>query len=442
LSSSLSIAETVALQSSQASHSLPVGQTKWYLFWVFLGCWLGGIFDGMDSSLMHIVLPDAVGELLGQSVGTAITGQVASWVSTVFLLGWMMGGIIFGRLGDTLGRVKAMVFSILLYSLFTGLCGFAHSWQELAVYRFLTGVGIGGELVSIATFLSEVWPKKTKAIAIGCLLTSYQVGVFLAGGLNFLLHDWRQVFFVGALPALLVLFLRLFLKESPLWVATQEAHAHTELLVDNAGQTIVPLTLWQALKEKEQLRSIVIGSLAFTGLLVGYWASLAWIPMWIHSLEKVPANAKSVATMVQGAIAIVGCLLGGPLCDAVGRRWAIALAALGCFGASAWLFLGHPTVFAPSVYWGSGTLGFFIGLLQASLYIYLPELFETRVRATATGTCLNLGRFATAIAVLFMGVVVQSFGGYGHAAFAFGFSYLIGSITMVWAKETQDASLL
>ncbi|MCX5920104.1 MAG: MFS transporter [Candidatus Melainabacteria bacterium] len=417
------------------------GQTKWYLFWVFLGCWLGGIFDGMDSSLMHIVLPDAVGELVGKSVGTAVTSQVASWVSTLFLLGWMLGGIIFGRLGDTLGRVKAMVFSILLYSLFTGLCGFAHSWQELAAYRFLTGVGIGGELVSIATFLSEVWPKKTKAIAIGCLLTSYQVGVFLAGGLNFLLHDWRQVFFVGALPALLVLFLRLFLKESPLWVATQEAHAHTELLVDESGDPIAPPTLWQTLQEKGQMRSIVVGSLAFTGLLVGYWASLAWIPMWIHSLENVPANAKSLATMVQGSVAILGCLMGGPLCDWLGRRWAIALGGIGCFGASAWLFLGHSGAFSPSVYWGSGVLGFFIGLLQSSLYIYLPELFETKIRATATGTCLNLGRLVTAIAVLFMGVVVLGLGGYGNAAFAFGFSYLVGSLAMIWAKETKHLNL-
>ena len=432
---------TVVIEHSKPNSPL-MGQTKMYLFWVFLGCWLGGIFDGMDSSLMHIVLPDAVGELVGKSVGTAVTSQVASWVSTVFLLGWMLGGIIFGRLGDTLGRVKAMVFSILLYSLFTGLCGFAHSWQELAAYRFLTGVGIGGELVSIATFLSEVWPKKTKAIAIGCLLTSYQVGVFLAGGLNFLLHDWRQVFFVGALPALLVLFLRLFLKESPLWIATREAHAHTELLLDDAGEIIRPPSLWQSFREKDQLRSLIVGSLAFTGLLVGYWASLAWIPMWIHSLENVPPNAKSFATMVQGSVAILGCLLGGPLCDAVGRRWSIVIAGLGCFGASAWLFLGHPTAFVPSVYWASGALGFFIGLSQSSLYIYLPELFETKIRATATGTCLNLGRFATAIAVLFMGVVVQSLSGYGNAAFAFGFSYLIGTLVMFWAKETKDASLL
>ncbi len=441
MSQAISATDSSVIDSSKPKSPL-VGQTKMYLFWVFLGCWLGGIFDGMDSSLMHIVLPDAVGELVGKSVGTAVTSQVASWVSTVFLLGWMLGGIIFGRLGDTLGRVKAMVFSILLYSLFTGLCGFAHSWQELAAYRFLTGVGIGGELVSIATFLSEVWPKKTKAIAIGCLLTSYQVGVFLAGGLNYLLHDWRQVFFVGALPALLVLFLRLFLKESPLWVATQEAHAHTELLLDDAGEVIKPPTLLESFKEKGQLRSLIVGSLAFTGLLVGYWASLAWIPMWIHTLENVPPNAKSFATMVQGSVAIIGCLLGGPLCDAVGRRWSIVIGGLGCFGASAWLFLGHPTTFVPSVYWASGALGFFIGLLQSSLYIYLPELFETKIRATATGTCLNLGRFATAIAVLFMGVVVQSLGGYGNAAFAFGFSYLIGTLVMFWAKETKDASLV
>ncbi len=415
------------------------GQTKWYLFWVFMGCWLGGIFDGMDSSLMHIVLPDAVASLVGTNATKAITSQVASWVTSLFLLGWMLGGIVFGRLGDTLGRVKAMVFSILLYSLCTGLCGFAHSWQELAAYRFLTGVGIGGELVSIATFLTEVWPKKTKAIAIGCLLTSYQVGVFVAGGLNFLLHDWRTVFFVGALPALLVLFLRLFMKESPLWVATQAAHAHPTSTAKNEGK---PLTLWETLQQQNQLRSIVIGSLAFTGFLVGYWASLAWIPMWLHTLNAIPENAKSYATMIQGLVAIGGCLVGGPLTDILGRRWTIAIGGLGCFVASAWLFLGHPTQFSSSVYWASGTLGFFVGLGQSSLYVYLPELFETKIRATATGTCLNLGRFITAIAVLCMASVVQLFGNYGTAAFAFGFFYLILAMAMLWAKETKNEPLL
>lgn len=415
------------------------GQTKWYLFWVFMGCWLGGIFDGMDSSLMHIVLPDAVASLVGATATKALTSQVASWVTSLFLLGWMLGGIVFGRLGDTLGRVKAMVFSILLYSLCTGLCGFAHSWQELAFYRFLTGVGIGGELVSIATFLTEVWPKKTKAIAIGCLLTSYQVGVFVAGGLNFLLHDWRTVFFVGALPALLVLFLRLFMKESPLWVATQVAHAQPAQsdTTENTGTT-----LWETLQQKNQLRSVVVGSLAFTGFLVGYWASLAWIPMWLHTLAGIPENAKSYATMVQGLVAIVGCLMGGPLTDILGRRWTIALAGLGCFAASAWLFLGHPAQFATTIYWASGTLGFFVGLGQASLYVYLPELFETQIRATATGTCLNLGRLVTAVAVLGMAAVVQLFGNYGTAAFAFGFFYLLLSVSMCWATETKDSPLL
>lgn len=402
--------------------SLLSGITPYHLL-VFVGCWLGGIFDGMDSTLMSVVLPSAVGELAGSS--RAVIGQVGSIISGVFLLGWMVGGVLFGLVGDRLGRVRSMVLSILLYALFTGLSGFAHSWEMLALCRFLTGLGIGGELVSISTFLSEVWPERSRAVAVGVLITSYQAGVFLAGSISFFFHDWRTVFFVGALPALLVIFLRLTLKESDRWQEDRKKHVAAS----------------EPMRWNEHRKNLLVGSLAFGGLLVGYWASLAWIPTWIQSLVATAGgNERSIATMYQGVGAILGCMAAGFMCDALGRRATLMTSFVGSFGASALLFLTNPG-FSSLIYWEDALLGFFIGLAQAAMYIYLPELFPTRVRATGTGFCLNAGRLATAIAVFFVGVLVAWLGGYGQAALAFSAAYMVAFVAALMGTETRGRAL-
>lgn len=401
------------------------GVTPYHLL-VFLGCWLGGIFDGMDSTLMSVVLPSAIGELAG-STSKAVVGQLGSIISGVFLLGWMVGGVLFGLVGDKLGRVRSMIVSILLYALFTGLAGFAQSWEMLALCRFLTGLGIGGELVSISTYLSEVWPERSRAVAVGILITSYQAGVFLAGSIHLFFHDWRSVFFIGALPALLVIFLRLALKESDRWQEDKARRPETS----EVGTLLGP----------EHRRNLLVGSLAFGGLLIGYWASLAWIPTWIQSLlATTGGNERSIATMYQGLGAIVGCVAAGFMCDALGRRRTLLTSFLGSFGASALMFLTNAT-FSPVIYWENALLGFFIGLAQAAMYIYLPELFPTRVRATGTGFCLNAGRLATAIAVFFVGVLVMALGGYAQAALAFSAAYLVAFVAAVLGTETRGRAL-
>jgi predicted MFS family arabinose efflux permease len=235
-----------------------------------------------------------------------------------------------------------------------------------------------------------------------------------------------------------VLFLRFFMKESDRWVASQ--HERAEEALSHSGVTLGG-ELSQLLTGAYRW-DVLVGSLAFGGLLVGYWASLAWIPMWIHGLLQHPDNARSVAMMSQGVGAILGCSLGGIACNYWGRRVTIMLASLGCLGASWWLFKGHGAVFAESVYMAGGTLGFFIGCLQSSLYVYLPELFPTRVRATATGIALNAGRLLTAVCVFFMAMVVQQLGGYGQAAWAFASAYLVVVVAMLGARETKQQGLI
>ncbi|MEB3245892.1 MAG: MFS transporter [Vampirovibrionales bacterium] len=400
--------------------------------WIaFAGCWLGGIFDGMDSTLMSVVLPTALAQLL-HITGDPTTlsnkahiGQIGAYVTAIFLIGWTLGGVLFGWIGDKYGRVKAMMGSILLYSLFTGLCSVAQSWEQLAAFRFLTGLGIGGELVSIATFLTEVWPAKSRAIIIGLLITSYQAGVFLAGGIHYAIGDWRLTFLLGALPALLVVFIRSTLKESDQWLAA----------TDNQPQE----ALFQSLFKKQHAKSIAIGCILFGTLLIGYWASLSWIPTWIQSLLPKGYDGnheRSLATMAQAIAAIAGCSSAGFLCNRYGRRKAILIGFVGALIASAWLF-GLTNTFTTMVYVKNAMLGYFVGLLQAALYIYLPELFPTRIRATGTGFCLNAGRVLTAIAVLFMGPLVSMLAGYGTAALVFALAYAVGGLILFAAQETH-----
>lgn len=422
------------------------GIGKYHLM-VFVGCWLGGIFDGMDSTLMSVVMPTAIGELVG-STDKAVIGPVAAYVTSIFLVGWMVGGVLFGIIGDKLGRVRSMIFSILLYAIFTGLAGLTHNWHQLAVCRFLTGLGIGGELVSISTFLAEVWPNRSRALAIGVLITSYQAGVFIAGSINTLFHDWRTAFLFGALPALLVIFMRMAMRESDRWMEAKERSMHATEKRSH----------FQELFKKRNAKSLLVGGFAFGGLLIGYWASLAWIPLWIQDLLQSTGtgNERGIATMYQGVGAMLGCGLAGVFSNWIGRRSTIMLSSLGCFAASALLFLTN-TTFSTVIYWECSLLGFFIGVIQAVMYIYLPELFPTLIRASGTGFCLNVGRFTTAIAVFYVGDLLKLvvshnlaqewlgnplLSAYGVAAFLFSIAYLVAVLAAIFGDETRGRPLL
>lgn len=407
------------------------GVTKYHIL-VFIGCWLGGIFDGLDSTLFTVMLPNAVKELQ-HTTDRAIVSQVNSYVTAVFLIGWMLGGVLFGMVGDKLGRVKAMVFSILLYAIFTGAAGLAQDPYQLGICRFLTGLGIGGELVSIATLLSETWPERSRAIAVGSLISSYQIGFLLSGILTSFVDNWRYAFMIGALPALLAVFLQTKLHEPEKWQSDKAKQAEGKEQKSSLSSIFEPA----------HRKNVIVGGVAFGALLIGYWASLAWIPTWLFDFfsdDHQANSAKSIATMCHGLAAVVGCVLSGYFANTIGRRSTIMFTCVGAFAASALLFLTNST-FSEAIYWQDALLGFFIGMMQAVMYIYLPELFPTRVRATAVGFCLNVGRFSAAIAALYVKDLVHLFGGYSEALMAFSIPYLVALIAAWIGRETKGQIL-
>lgn len=411
-------------------------QIGYYQWLVLVACYLGGMFDGLDSSLFTIILKPAVSELTQTQDPTAIS-EKGAMIGALFLLGWTTGGMIFGMLGDRLGRVKALSISILLYALFTGLCGFAHSWWQLALFRFMTALGIGGELIVGTTLLAESWPEKYRTRAVGVLTTAYQAGVSLVGLSSLVLEQfsWRYLFFVGALPALIVLFIRRRVKEPDRWVAMNERRQTAD--THDASSSFFHLF------HREYLRSTLVAG-TFTGaMLVAYWASTFWIPTWVHQLlpGQNPIKEKSLLLLLQGGFAIGGSIWAGFLAEQIGRRRTLVIANLGYLLASVGMFALNPT-FTPALYAWGAAMGIFIGMSISICYIFVPELFPTRLRATGTGFCFNVGRVAAALGVIYSSELIRLFAGdYAQAAQTVSYILILGVLVAFWAPETKGKPL-
>lgn len=392
-----------------------------YQWIVFAVCWLTGVFAGMDGNLFSVMMQQTVAAISVRPDQTEAI-KCGSYILSSFLMGWMLGGILMGIASDYLGRVKTLALSIVLYTCFTGLAAQTQSVWSFALCRFVAGVGIGGSMLGISIFISESWSTSSRTVALAALVTSYQVGVLLSGVVSHILPEWRAAFAAGSLPVALAFAVLWLFREPAVWKNKNQMPA----------------------QERDQSEGIhlLIGGMIFGSLLIGYWASLSWIPSWIQNLlgSGMIGHEKSTATIIHGFCAIAGCLAAGPLADAYGRRPVILFSFAGALIDSLWMFLGHHE-FSNSLYAYHGLLGFFIGMAQAVMYIYLPELFSTKARATCVGICLNAGRLVTSIAILFMGIIVSLLGGHVAALSVFSLVYLIGIGMTFLAPETKSQGM-
>jgi MFS family permease len=390
--------------------------TPSYRWTIFVICWLAGAFAGMDATLFTVVMPQAVGEVAA-TIDRNTISSLSSYILSTFLAGWMCGGIFFGYLSDRTGRVKSMAVSVLLYTLFTGVTAFVSTPWALGICRFVIGLGVGGTMLGISIFLAENWPERSKALALGALITSDQVGVFLSGAVANLFPSWRMAFAIGAVPAVLGGIILMYFREPA--------------MSGNKGEA------------SSEPRRLLLGSVIFGSLLIGYWASATWIPTWIQDLVGPASHGleKTRATMVHGICAILGCLAAGKWADSWGRRPVLSITFFGALVTSLTMFLWFKT-FSAAIYLTHGALGFFVGVLQAVLYIYLPELFPQALRGRLVGFCLNAGRVFTAAAVLFMGALVAWLGGYEISLSIFSLTYLVGGILIWKLPETAPKKIL
>lgn len=405
--------------------------------------WLGWVFDSMDSTIYALVLHPALHDLLQTQTGGAVSQEAIGWyggiIFSIFLVGWAVGGVLFGVLADRFGRTKTLIFTILIYAVFTGLAALSKDWWHLAIYRFLTALGIGGEWAAGAALVAEVWPEEKRAKAAGVLQSAWAAGFFIAAALNLLLRDagWRPLFVVGICPALVALLVRLWVKEPDRWVKAREQE-------EQPGAE--PSRKLAELFRPELRRSTLVGAgLAFVAVF-GLWGATNWTPTLVRSLPQLQglsaarlAEYVSYATMSLNAGALVGYLIFGTLAERWGRRGAFAFMCAGSLIMVPLTFL-TPRSYA-SVLLLLPLLGFFNNGIFSGFPIYLPELYPTRLRATGAGFCFNVGRVLASAGPFLTGFLVSALGGFGRAASAIALIYLLGLLILPFALETKGKPL-
>jgi MFS family permease len=414
-----------------------------YQWLVLFVAWLGWVFDAMDATIYTLVLHPALTELLGSPTGGGVAQEAITWyggiIFSIFLVGWAVGGVCFGLLADRFGRTRTLIYTILIYALFTGLAAFSQTWWQLALYRFLTALGIGGEWAAGAALVAEVWSEEKRAKAAGLLQSAWAAGFFLAAAVNLLLRHqgWRPIFLVGVAPALVALLVRVWVKEPERWVLSRQQAWQSGA----AGRPRL-----SALFKPNLLRPTLVGSgLAFVAVF-GLWGATYWTPTLVRSLPEMKSadpvtltTAVSYGMLLLNAGAFVGYLVFGPVADRFGRRAAFAFTCGGSLIVLPLTFLvphsyGRFLLFLP-------ILGFFNNGIFSGFPIYLPELYPTRLRATGAGFCFNVGRVFASAGPFLTGVLVTRLGSLGRAASAVALIYLVGLIILLFAPETRGRPL-
>lgn len=395
---------------------------------------LGWMFDGLEMGIFPLVARPALQEFQ-HAAGILDEAFVQMWmgrITATFLLGAAAGGLLFGWLGDRIGRVRAMVLSVLTYSLFTGLNYFAQEPWQLAAFRFIAALGMGGEWSLGVALVMEAWPQDKRPLMAGLIGAAANVGylfiALIAVFVSITTDSWRWVMLVGAAPALLVLFIMRFVPESESW---------KDAVTKYPGMSPVREIFSGALR-KNTLLAILFASVSLTVT----WGIVQWIPLWADQLTHgQKPEAKAYIQVLSSFGSMTSCLLAPLIGVRFGRRPVYFALCLGALVVCSIFFHGFHE-------YGGGFLamvvlvGAFTGAFYGWLPQYLPELFPTRVRATGQGVAFNSGRIIAALGAWQMGNVMAFFNGsYPKAGAAIVFVYLIGMTAIWFAPETRGKPL-
>jgi len=427
-----------------------------YQWTVLLAAWLGWGFDVFDALLFNYVAPNAIPTLLGLPLGSPeAKSATLFWIgalTSLFLVGWAAGGVLFGPISDRFGRRRVLMITMVLYALGTAACAFVTSIEQLIVCRLVASLGIGGEWAAGASMVAEVVPEESRVEAGALLYTSAPLGLFLATAVNAWIAgdwlsaqpevSWRYVLLFGLLPAFAAFMVRLFIKEPERWKAAAVTRA------PRIRELFEPL-MWP------QTRSALCMTLV---ALTMWWSCNAFIPVVASTLAQADAAAigldkvalarlsehwKTVATTAFNLGGLCGTLLTIPIAKRLGRRPMFviflagsALALMATFG----LQLPAETRLYMYFLVGLTVFGIF-----GSFTFYLPELFPTRLRATGSGFCYNIGRVGAAAGPFLVGSVAAAGAGAPqivlNTLFAIGFVPLVGLLLMPWVVETRGRAM-
>lgn len=406
----------------------------------FWSAWAGWMLDGMDSFIYALVLRPALTELLPES-GIAATpqaiGTYGSILFALFLVGWGVS-FIWGPIADRFGRTKTLAGTILVYAVFTGAAYFADSVWQLALFRFLAGIGIGGEWAMAGTYVAEAWPEDRRKMGAGYLQTGYYAGFFVAAALNYTVgahFGWRAMFLCGLVPVVVALYTLLEVKEPERWVR-------------HAGDARRASPIAEILGRRYRKRTLVNSAL-LTVAIIGLWAGAVYEPSAVGLLAKqagmdaaAAARTVSVATGVLAVGTILGCLALPMIAEALGRKTTLALY-------FAIMLVTIPIAFGWAFYLPSGLVPFIVTLFFmgfgggnfAIFTLWLPEQYETRVRATAFAFATSVGRFIGAGVNFGLGALVTAMHTIGTPVALTASAFAIGLLLIPFAVETRGESL-
>jgi MFS family permease len=409
----------------------------------FWAAWGGWALDGMDSFIYSLVLVPALTELLPRSGIAATPGNIGYYGSVLFalfLIGWGVS-MIWGPIADRFGRVRTLTLTILCYSLFTLLCGVVTDIWQLAVLRFLAGIGIGGEWSMGGTFIAEEWPEDRRKAGGGYMHTGYYFGFFLAALANYYIgatYGWRWMFAVGGTPALLITFIRYGVRESATWERRMAANQRPPMR-EAFNKIFSPI----------YARRTLLNSLYLLVSIVGLWAGSIHVPTSVREIAArqgftavEATRLASYGTMVLSAGTILGCLVLPGLAERFGRRVTLGLYFVLMFLSIA---IGFGYVFyLPNALAPFFVVLFLLGLGGANFAMYtiwLPEQYSTECRGSAFAFATSVGRFAGAGITFLVGAGIARFGTIGTPVALTSTAFLIGLLLLPFGEETRGKPL-
>lgn len=401
---------------------------------VLLAAFSGLLFDGIELGLMPIASLSVTKSLLADRFTDALAGDWFARFTAALMLGAAVGGIVFGALGDRIGRTRAMGVSILFYSVFSGMGWLVGSLEQMLVLRFFVGLGIGGMWPNGVALVSECWPSVSRPTVAGIVGAGLNTGILLLSQIARIWHitpdSWRWLFGWSAVPGLLGVVALCFVPESPRWLFTRAGAVR---------RTVTPL---RELFRPPLLRLTLLGILLGSIPMIGAWAASKWMIPWADKIGGAAQPGYKALTQGYWALgAVLGSFFGAQLAGLVGRRLSYFLISLGSTALTSGLFLFTAplqSAFLPMAF----AQGFIATLFFGWLPLYLPELFPTKVRATGSGIAYNTGRFATAGGVFAAGTLVVWFGGdFAKVGAVMGLIYALGMIAIWWAPETSNKDL-
>ena len=414
---------------------------------------LGWLFDGFENYALILTAGPALRQLLDATHHAQLPFYIGTTIG-INLLGWGIGGMFGGVAADYFGRKRVMMFAIIAYSILTGLSAFSFNWISFVLTRFLVGIAVGSEWATGSSMIAELWPDNARGKGAGLMQCGLGVGFFVASLVWLFVaplgpDSWRYMYLIGVLPALLTLWIRRSIPESPLWEAADQKRQQAQqrqqsgVSLSEADTKLVRFTLFDLFAEQGSRKTTLIVFLMSLTTTVGFWSISTWVPPFVGSIANGrgfnSAQWASYAGMAYTLGSITGYVALGFLADRFGRK------------PVTFVFFILALLLTPVLFFSTTDLTWLLLLAYVNaifsngqytwMPVWLPELYPTRMRATALAFAFNAPRFIAFLGPLLAGSMIVAFGGFGKAAMILSSIYIVGIVAVLMLPETNGKPL-